>query len=378
MIAGLVGPKSLDLGIGAWAAVASRTMSTPRAQYFYRFRLQGQLGSVCLDGPFPDQGKEKASCEVALDGYSYVGSPKDLDWCDPERDEHYAERDSRQHDKYVVGESTNPGSQLTNMARAGVESMARAGHPREEELKRFAMAVAVRAQADGLGPGEYYPRVWRPRSGFFDDLDDSVDARADASIAGRRLEALLSEIFTVLQPADQARNHGAYGHRTRELLLLACTEVENSWRAILTANHYVPPSPHGKLSTNDYVKLMGPLRLGEWSLRLADYPSTPALETFAPWTATNPTTSLPWYDAYNKTKHDRAGGFHRATLWTAVQAVAATWIMYGAQFGPQWLHEECRLLGIHRHPFDEDTAAGYITPKPQQPAHFIPKDLALP
>jgi hypothetical protein len=54
---------------------------------------------------------------------------------------------------------------------------------------------------------------------------------------------------------------------------------------------------------------------------------------FGDWDAASPTKSLTWYDAYNKTKHDREENLKFATLSNAVQAVGATVVMFHAQFG---------------------------------------------
>ena len=48
------------------------------------------------------------------------------------------------------------------------------------------------------------------------------------------------------------------------------------------------------------------------------------------WSAAQPTKSLPWYDAYNKTKHDRSLHFAEATLWNCPQAVAANLVLFTA------------------------------------------------
>ena len=51
------------------------------------------------------------------------------------------------------------------------------------------------------------------------------------------------------------------------------------------------------------------------------------------WNARHPTSSLVWYDAYNKTKHDREKNLKLATLNNAITAVGAAVVMFRAQFG---------------------------------------------
>jgi hypothetical protein len=55
---------------------------------------------------------------------------------------------------------------------------------------------------------------------------------------------------------------------------------------------------------------------------------------FAGWSPTSPTKSLPWYDAYNRTKHDRANHFEAATLENCILAVMANVVLFAARFGP--------------------------------------------
>lgn len=41
---------------------------------------------------------------------------------------------------------------------------------------------------------------------------------------------------------------------------------------------------------------------------------------------------LPWYQAYNASKHNRQQAFERANLWTLVEAVAGLIVVISAQF----------------------------------------------
>jgi hypothetical protein len=129
----------------------------------------------------------------------------------------------------------------------------------------------------------------------------------------------------------------AYGHEIRNLFIVACTEVEAQWKAILDANKY----PAGKWTTNDYVKLLAPLRLADYQIDFTLYPSVPTLSPFSSWDARMPTQSLAWYDAYNATKHDREKNFSLATISNVVNAVAACAILLIAQFGKRdnWKNE---------------------------------------
>ncbi len=189
-----------------------------------------------------------------------------------------------------------------------------------------------------LSFGTYHPRVWR---GFFKGYGLGVSGwatsgptvevaqRVSSIVAATNLLGYVSDAFRVLEPASA--NAGAFGHRLRELLILLCTEIEASWKGVLVSNGVTK----NRMATCDYVKLLEPLRLGVWRVRLVDYRDFGELSPFASWTPANPTRSLTWYDDYNAVKHDREGSFSRATLGSLVSAAAALHILQAAQWGPE-------------------------------------------
>lgn len=184
-----------------------------------------------------------------------------------------------------------------------------------------------------LKPGEYYPRLCRPSA------DSPMDAtgispsawedQATVAIARGQLSALvrrLEDLCQVIHP--DGSNLKAYGHDIRSLLLLACTEVESHWRGVLVANGFIS----SYFSTKDYILLSGPMRLREYGVAFHNFPWLEEIRPFALWKRSGPTKSLPWYDAYNATKHDREGQFSAATLQHCFSAVAACVVMTVAQF----------------------------------------------
>jgi hypothetical protein len=160
----------------------------------------------------------------------------------------------------------------------------------------------------------------------------------------QQIELLLEDlaaIFRVVSPS--MRNLEAFGAGIRDLIILACTEVEAQWKGILTANHVQPAGIFFK--TTDYVKLYSPLKLNEYELYLVRYPDIKPTAPLRSWDATNPTTSLPWYEAYNQVKHDREKHFKDASLGHAIEAVAACIVMLAAQFGPAALRRH-KLMSL--------------------------------
>jgi hypothetical protein len=95
-------------------------------------------------------------------------------------------------------------------------------------------------------------------------------------------------------------------------------------------------STSGRWSTVDFIKVLGPLRLQQFEVNLSFYPAIASRKPFQGWNAKAATQSLPWYDAYNAVKHDRAREFQRATIESAIDAVTACAIMLAAEYRAVW------------------------------------------
>jgi hypothetical protein len=139
---------------------------------------------------------------------------------------------------------------------------------------------------------------------------------------------MLDDILLYIEP--DKRGLSTFGHKTRELLILACTEVENAWRSYF----HLAGKKTRRPTTTQYVALRGPLHLGEFELQFQPQGQQLKLRPFYSWKASAPTTSLTWYDAYNKTKHDRSRHFGDATLLNCIRAVAANLVMFSVRFAP--------------------------------------------
>lgn len=178
-------------------------------------------------------------------------------------------------------------------------------------------------------PGTCFRRIWRPLV-CAGTLYKTIDQKKlnDSFVSLRMLLSKLVDLFETVEP--NTANSSVYGHKIREILLLACMEVESSLSAVLKENGY---SSAGRLTTNDYVKLFQPMLLDGYELALQSYPDFPPFSPFKGWDAKQPTGSLTWYDAYNKTKHDREDELKLATLGNAVMAVGAAVVVFHAQFG---------------------------------------------
>ena len=178
--------------------------------------------------------------------------------------------------------------------------------------------------------------VWRPGL-YFDD--EVFQALATTNVEVRYAEQALlllvqrlDELLHFVEPSPSTMN--THSHKARELLILASTEIENYWKKYLQKAGVNPPQS-GRFTTNDYVNLKSPLFLDEFEVTLPRYSDIPPIRPFHGWERRpSPTTSLPWYDAYNKTKHDRGTHFAEASLWNCLQAVSANLILFCVGFGP--------------------------------------------
>lgn len=183
--------------------------------------------------------------------------------------------------------------------------------------------------------GKYYERIYRKGLNQRDASEVITFLNYTPKIFNQNiinckiLLKKLNQLFEVVTFNQQ--NFDVFGHEIRNVLLLSCMEVEASWNGILTANNYISS---GRNTTNDYFKLNVPLQLNEYKIVFNLYPDINPIIPFEFWSSANPTSSLFWYDNYNKTKHDRENNENLGTLISAVNSVSAAIIMLYVQFGP--------------------------------------------
>lgn len=207
--------------------------------------------------------------------------------------------------------------------------------------------------------GHFFPRVYRPIASKPPDyrLPENARALAHLDVQLELFSDMIKGILRNIEPIDA--HMSVFGHEIRNLLLLASTEVEAQWKAILKANGYVfQGDARGveRATTSDYVKLLPLLRLGEYASCLPYTPDLVPRAPFAAWDAARPTQSLAWYSAYNAVKHDRESQFFQARLEHAVDAVLACEILRKAQFfvpplfehvsQPRWKGEDYYVVGL--------------------------------
>jgi hypothetical protein len=196
---------------------------------------------------------------------------------------------------------------------------------------RFNGALVVKART----PGERYPRMWRGRHSVGPPCERNSFISAINS--ANALFDRFRHVTRTIEP--DTSNQSAFGQELRQLLILTATEVERAWKGVLTANSFPPPKKD-RYNTTHYVRLVAPLRLKGFELKLVMFPAYPAVAPFENWDAVDPTCSLRWYDDYNAVKHAGETELHRATLANVICALAGLVVLLAAQAGPDFLMEE--------------------------------------
>jgi hypothetical protein len=110
----------------------------------------------------------------------------------------------------------------------------------------------------------------------------------------------IDDVLLYIEPTQQSLK--TFGQKTRELLILACTEVEVQWKYYLDKAGVMPAGQGFR--TTDYVRLMSPLYLSEYEVSFPRHSSLAPIRPFATWNPAMATQSLQWYSKYNETKHD--------------------------------------------------------------------------
>lgn len=226
---------------------------------------------------------------------------------------------------------------------------------------------AIEVEEMSIEAGHTIDGVWRPSLYYWDDIQIALNTNAieqrSQEQAIRILVEKLDEILLFVEPSENGLK--AYSHKIRELLILACTETENQWKTLLNRANY-HPSKEIIPTTNDYVKLREPAHLHEFQIGLRHYDGFSPSKPFAQWNNKYPTKSLPWYNAYNDTKHNRNHFFSSATLQATIDAVAANIILYCTRFSPLMLiNDTSTLSGLIKQIFkitmiDADRKSFYI------------------
>ena len=217
-----------------------------------------------------------------------------------------------------------------------------------------------------LGYGQCFNSIYRPV--FTYDLTEDFQATSqcetsfiecykdlpinyfqDYSNQLQQLEIILSdlsEVFKVIAPHHN--QFSVYGHAIRNIIILACTELDARMQSIL-ANNGVGPG-RNFFEMKDYFKLKDPLKLDEYKLSFYRYGD---LGTLSPFSAWENNEQLYWYQAYNHIKHNREKHYAEAKLFYAINAIMAYAIILIAQYGYRndlWRETVGKIIHIDKEP----------------------------
>ncbi len=149
----------------------------------------------------------------------------------------------------------------------------------------------------------------------------------------------LHDLFDYVEPAD--KNVCCYSYRIHALLLRACVEVEANCKAILKENGYVKS---GDMNMTDHKKVDTSHRLSSYQVKVPNWHGIQSIRSpFLPW---QDGKGLPWYQAYNTTKHDRHTAFEMATFAHLIDASCGLLVLLSAQFETNDFSPGNRLLAL--------------------------------
>jgi hypothetical protein len=150
------------------------------------------------------------------------------------------------------------------------------------------------------------------------------------------------DLFSYIEPSD--RNLDTYSHRIEQLLMRACVEVEANLTAILLDNGYKSPSGE-KLTMTQYRMVNISHRLSSYEIRVPGWNGNQGMrQPFSYWTEKS--QKVPWYDAYNKSKHNRHEYFTRATFTALIDAFCGLNVLLTAQFHGEDYSPGGKTLGL--------------------------------
>ena len=179
--------------------------------------------------------------------------------------------------------------------------------------------------------------------------DLPISCFQDYSNQLRQLEIILDDIVDVFKVVAPHHNQfSVYGHAIRNIIILACTELDARMQSILAHNGVEPIGKYFEMK--DYFKLKEALKLDEYELSFYRYGD---LGPFSPFSTWENDEQLYWYQAYNHIKHNREKHFAEAKLFNAINAIMAYAIILIAQYGYRndlWRETVGKIIHINKEP----------------------------
>lgn len=150
-------------------------------------------------------------------------------------------------------------------------------------------------------------------------------------------------------------NKSTYSHRTYELFLRTCTELENLWKYVLRNKKHPGPEKDWNIFQYREIENKYGVGLSNKEVTFVYWKPDPYqcyVKPFDGWhTAQSPQSPLSWYKAYNEVKHDREMNFSKASLENLILSISALHVNLQAEFGndvfsPQPIPSIFRVSGL--------------------------------
>ncbi|MCR6479764.1 hypothetical protein NU688_26650 [Variovorax sp. ZS18.2.2] len=155
------------------------------------------------------------------------------------------------------------------------------------------------------------------------------------------IEEEILNLFTYVEPSDI--NSNTYSHKIQQLLMRTCVEIEANFTAILLENNYAE-AKKGNTNIKHYRLIDKSHRLSAFEVRVPTWKGSNSVRSpFQAWASSSP---LSWYQAYNKSKHQRHENFERATFDALMDAFCGLNILLSAQFCDEEYSPRAKSIGL--------------------------------
>lgn len=181
----------------------------------------------------------------------------------------------------------------------------------------------------------------------------------------------LKSLFEYIEPADECKL--AYSYRIHSLFMRTCIEIEANFKAIFESN-LMSNATSRSLGMRDYRKIDVTHHLSSYEVVLPMWNgASPAIRPFEPWLTYRGQpvpqgVPLPWYQAYNASKHDRQQEFKKANFWNLIQAAAALLIVVSSQFKDATFDSSPDFLWVgngHHRPYEISIGSLFMIKYPE-------------
>lgn len=137
----------------------------------------------------------------------------------------------------------------------------------------------------------------------------------------------IQKLFEYIEPVD--KNKRAYSHRTHELFIRVCIEIEANCKAILRENGYIRKK-EDSWNMSDYCIIEKTHKLSEYEIWLPRWDGK--YGHYKPFSSWAKDETLSWYQYYNIVKHDIHSNFIHANIKNLVEATSGLVALLSAQF----------------------------------------------